>query len=110
MKIYNDVVRNKAMKLKTDFGPEDDHLLREKIREQILDKVRATVEAEFAAGAVDDLSHEELVLLTQRLEEPNATEFELVRVLVDALVPRPTGEGIRLNDRGVNVPEDNTQH
>jgi hypothetical protein len=110
MRIYNTAVRRKAMHLTTEFGPDSDHLLREKIREQVLDKVRATVESELGDGVLNDLSHEELVLLSQRLEEPNATEFELVRVLVDALVPRPTGEGIRLNDRGVNVPEDNTQH
>lgn len=69
------------------------------------DLVSDVVEQQVRDGAFDRLTLPELQLLTLRLPELSADDFQIVDAIVDAVIPPPSEDTITLRNRGVNIPE-----
>jgi hypothetical protein len=70
------------------------------------DLVRDVVQLQVDGGALDYLDVMELEVLVSRIDDLTADDFRLVEPIVDALIPKPTGQKINLEDEGINIPED----
>lgn len=87
----------------------DDRLLKRHAMRQMQELVADVVEHQCSTGALDHLNHEELQLLTKRLPDLTADDFKLVEAIVEALIPKPTGKTISLENEGINIPDDPAQ-
>jgi hypothetical protein len=105
MKAYVQKVKEAGIHNQTVYGNPDTATLRAHIARQMRDLVSDVVEQQVRDGAFDRLTLPELQLLTLRLPELSADDFQIVDAIVDAVIPPPSEDTITLRNRGVNIPE-----
>lgn len=106
IQLHTEMVQKAAANNIAKFGQADNRLLKIESCRKMQDLVNQVVERQVDAGALDHLNTQELQLLVSRVNDLTADDFKLVEAIVEALVPKPTGETISLEDEGINVPED----
>lgn len=106
LKMHLELVKDAAAYNQTRHGQPRNKLLKINACRQMKELVADVVERQVEGGALNHLRTQELELLTSRIDDLSSDDFKLVDAIVEALVPRPTGQKINLEDEGINIPED----